>query len=186
MGSAWVLAYPNVPPLSFNATIVNSPTSVLLAELSAVAAAIVASPHNVEVEICTDSLVMINHYNLFVQYFMASPTFNPTSKIANYGIWHALFRITSSKNIILKFTKITAHSNDHFNEQADALAKKSSSTHYLSYNINGLGNKNILCFNNHPINISPRYFIKDVLKALRFNNFADSPHFRKYCKRSIH
>jgi hypothetical protein len=112
MGVAWLLTDPLVSTNSFCATL-NAPSpSSSLAELVAVIAAVITSPHNSIVEICTDSLVTIKNFHHFQHILSTSPTLNPSFKIECHSLWHALFKILSTKRIIINFTKVQGHSDN--------------------------------------------------------------------------
>ena len=102
-----------------------------------------------------------------MKYFLTcAPTYNPTFKISYYPIWCLLFRLLNARNINITLHKVKAHTDDHYNNKVDQLAKMiCPSTTFIP---STLGYNYTLNYNDHVILTPPRLFIKDLLNSINF------------------
>src|SRR5215208_2264367 len=178
MGVAWLQSDPSAPLLSFNATLILSQPSSSLAELVAVLSALYVAPTYAAVNIFTDSQNVISSFDKMDYFYTFSPTFNPIFKISFYPIWFFVVKLIREKFISIELHKVKAHSNDHYNNVVDALAKTDGPT--LTPNNKLLGHYYNIYFNKDIVLIPPRLFVKDLFRLLDFHNIQLLPHFKKY------
>ena len=123
MGIAWLQTDQTFPPISFNATLLSLSPSANLAELVAITAAVFVAPSHLIITICTDSLSTINTYNKILLLTKRTSMLNPIFKFQHFPIWLFLFKLILDNNLDITFIKVTAHSDDQYNNQVDCLAK---------------------------------------------------------------
>jgi ribonuclease HI len=150
LGIAWLQTDPQWPSLSFNASLLSQSPSSTLAEIVAILVAIYVSPHNSDIEICTDSQVAISSFFKLSFLFRDSLSINPAFKIPYFHLWSMLFSLLAQKHIAISFTKVNAHTDDIFNNKVDKLAKYLPA-HQLSINKDHLGPGYYLCYQSSPI-----------------------------------
>ncbi|PKY59655.1 hypothetical protein RhiirA4_482588 [Rhizophagus irregularis] len=93
------------------------------AEVMAILTALIVSPPKCDVFIYTDSQAAIDAFHKSKNLYSISPRW--FNKINNNILWSAIHHIIEQLSLKVKFIKVSgkAHSGDHFNDQADALAK---------------------------------------------------------------
>ncbi|GBB85768.1 hypothetical protein RclHR1_12200001 [Rhizophagus clarus] len=118
---------------TFITTVENWPSS-LRAELFAILAVIIISPHGCHVDINTDSQNSIN----IIQQILKNPTFSIRDyfRISNNNlIINNIISIIRSKNLCIRFNKVQAHSDNYFNNQIDLACKLAYHDNTLSLTI---------------------------------------------------
>ena len=178
MGMAWLQTDPRWPLISFHTSFSLHNPSSTLAELMAVIATIFVSPLNSSITISTDSSSVIFNYNKVSFFLSSSPSLNPIFKISHYPLWFFLVNLINSKHIMLNLIKVKAHADDPLNIQVDRLAKLDKP--YCLINSTTFSDVIIPYFYDMPILLPTRAFIKDLLRAQRFNDIIQLPQFDKY------
>ncbi len=135
MGLAWLQTAPCSPMISYATALTSSFPSSSVAELMAVFTAVIVAPKQCRVNIFTDSQVVISQYNNYKRLLLYSPSKRPFLKIANVYLWHCFFHIIATSALTITLIKVKAHAGDHYNENADKLAKASLDTPALYLNI---------------------------------------------------
>src|SRR5690242_6881503 len=119
MGIGWVQTANDIVLHDYSATIQLWPSSYK-AELLAILSAICTCPRNSNITIYTDSQSVISKFNKLTQ---QPPGPNKQYSYNYWPIWHTLLNLVRSYKLTIKLQKITAHSNNTFNDLADSLAK---------------------------------------------------------------
>lgn len=89
--------------------------------IMAILTAILVSPSNGSITIYTDSQNSIKTYHSSANLSAISP--RRYNKINNHILWSVIHFIVKSLSLTVEFIKDKAHSNDTFNDIADAQAK---------------------------------------------------------------
>jgi ribonuclease HI len=160
MGIGWVQIYGDQIIHSYSAQIQTWPSSYK-AELVSILSALCTIPKNSNVQIFTDSQSVISKYNKIL-HLPHIP-----KKLSNlWPIWQTLLNLIKSQNIQITFTKVQAHSDSEFNNQADLLAKQHTLLPYLEFNYtNLLNNFHTLKWNNFFVEQPTRKFVKNICNA---------------------
>jgi ribonuclease HI len=162
MSIGWVQIYNNTIQQTFSAPIQHWPSSYK-AELIAILSAISTCPRNCKVEIYTDSQSIISKYNKITT---QPPKPNKAYSYNYWPIWHTLLNLIKSYSLSVNFYKVTAHSDNTFNNLADSLAKNTSFNYYLDFKHNNLYNPSyFLQLNGINVESPTRRTIKNISNA---------------------
>ncbi|PKC05814.1 hypothetical protein RhiirA5_400724 [Rhizophagus irregularis] len=83
--------------------------------------ALMVSPFNCRINIYTDSANCITIFNTHMQSGIASP--RQKLKQSNFLIWDLIFFLIEEKQLLVTLHKVSGHSNNPYNDEADSLAK---------------------------------------------------------------
>ena len=162
MSISWVQVHNNTIQQTFSASIQQWPSSYK-AELLAILSAISTCPRNSKVDIYTDSQSIISKYNKITTQ-LTKP--NKAYSYNYWPIWHTLLNLIKSYSLIINFHKVTAHSDNTFNNLADSLAKNANSIYYLKFKHNNLYNPSyFLQLNGINVESPTRHIIKNICNA---------------------
>lgn len=165
MGIGWVQVYENSIQHTFSAPIQNWPSSYK-AELIAILSAICTCPRGSIIQIYTDSQSIISKYTKITTH---PPNINKIYSHNYWPIWQTLLNLIKSYSLKITLYKITAHSNNIFNDLADSLAKHHntlSQPNFLDFKHNNLYNPSyLLQYDNHYIEQPTRRTIKNICNA---------------------
>ncbi|RIA96716.1 hypothetical protein C1645_754305 [Glomus cerebriforme] len=145
------------------------------AEIMAIFTALLTTPPNSQINIHTDSQCSISSFNRIMNPLTSLRWLH---KIPNFLIWQAVKHTITSNNLTVHLHKVKAHSNNLFNDAADALAKEGSLlTSAIHLNFKNLpDNSAILTWNNiGPLERPARKWATDLFAAKAFNNLINSP-----------
>ncbi|GBB94272.1 hypothetical protein RclHR1_23210001 [Rhizophagus clarus] len=130
MGLGWLITnHPTIDAtqLSFFCR-ANKLLSSTKAEALALVSALATCPANSTVTINTNSKCIIDMFN----YLLMNPLMRRFQKCNNYLTWAAIFKIIKSYHLTVTLIKVKAYSDDHYNNQAGALANQGRcSTTYI-------------------------------------------------------
>ena len=129
------------------------------------------SPSSSSISVYTDSLALIHTYN----YIVRSNALKYPSllfKVPFYIFWSIIFKVIEERQITISLVKVTAHSNDPYNDKADQLAKSSLFSPPLILSLNHIPFINYIpTFNNMPIHCLLRSFLKDYTNTKHFSDY---------------
>jgi len=132
--------------------------------------ALIVFPNNAIVDVYLDSQATIHSFNKYV--LSNHLSLRKLEKVPNYTIWIIIRYITDHLNLQVSLHKIKAHAGNYYNEIADRLAKDGCNTPPLSLLLNNVPSSDLsFCFNNIPIEVSIRGFLKQLFAAQAFGNF---------------
>jgi len=145
-------------------------------------------PIGIKVNIFTDSQATIDAFHNFQQ--LSFPfTSRQWSKIcSNSNLWITLFTLLSDNEIDLTLTKVKAHANNFYNEEADKLASNA----HLSRDFLVINDAFNPCldyvpqWNNITIERRPRKFLTDISWNRGFESFFNLFRNHKYRSNNIH
>jgi len=120
MGLGWIQTQPHTQEITFSGYIEHQPSSTK-AEVMAILTAIVTCPPNCNINIFTDSQNCISTYSRFSS--TATSSIRQMLKINNHSIWQCIKIVQARLNLTITLHKVKGHSNDIYNDAADALAK---------------------------------------------------------------
>jgi ribonuclease HI len=133
------------------------------AELIAILSAITTCPKMSTITIYTDSQSIISKYNKLIQ---SPPTPNRQYSYNYWPIWHILLNFITAYQIQVHLQKVTAHSNNTFNNIADKLAKNPNQPHILTILHNNIYNPSYyLYYDKYPIEQPACRTIKNISNA---------------------
>jgi ribonuclease HI len=162
MGIGWTQIYNNSPIQNYSAQILNWPSSYK-AELIAILSAICTCPRNSNIDIYTDSQSVITKYSKLISSTL------PSNKAYSYNywpIWHTILNLIKSYSYKLTLHKVTAHSDNIFNNLANDLAQQHQNSFILLFNHNNIYNSSFsLQYETHNIEQPFRRTIKNICNA---------------------
>ena len=148
--------------------------SLTKAEIYGLLSVVLVIPKNYSIKIYTDSQNIIFGYysHIHNNNFDISP--RKFFKISSFNIeWNVIMEIIKSKNLTIEFQKVTAHSNNYFNNTIDQLVKNTDySSTFLSIKENQFNNI-LFCprWNNILIDKNLRRFIRQTCYITGLENF---------------
>ena len=83
--------------------------------------ALFVTPYQANITIHTDSAATIKGFDKLIDFRHLS--IRKREKIPNFQIWFTIAYLIDTKQMLLNFVKVKAHSGDHLNDRADHLAK---------------------------------------------------------------
>jgi ribonuclease HI len=185
MGVSWIQSQgPNIGR-KFSAGISNWPSSYR-AESAAIFLVTLVVPEYCNVEIVTDSQNCIDTFSR-----LSKPDVKRTAKRwmkeKNWLLWARIIDTIQKKHISVRLSKIKAHSGNKFNEIADKLAKEGKEEEEITWNepFSALW-KAIPIWNEIPIEISLRDFIKEYNKKEILINWTTQNRIQKIWSQEIH
>ncbi|RIA83521.1 hypothetical protein C1645_833707 [Glomus cerebriforme] len=140
----------------------------------AILTAIITCPKSANITIHTDSQCCISTFNRIMD---PLTPLRRLQKIPNFLIWQAIKYIIRSNAISLDLRKVKAHSNDLYNDAADALAKEGASSPTAIYlNFKHIPNQKatLTWMNLGPLERPVRKWTTDVISCKSFNRFINS------------
>ncbi|CAB4485566.1 unnamed protein product [Rhizophagus irregularis] len=147
-GFGWIQVSNDAPKFTFSGSTVFFPSSYK-SESMALLTAIITLPYQGTAIISTDSANCIHTFNHRIN----TPVISPRKKLKqnNYLIWDLIFWIIHNMKLSISLQKVKAHSNDTYNDRADALANTGS-------------------FSEQPIIVNHRFFAQTSLGHIGWNN----------------
>jgi ribonuclease HI/endonuclease/exonuclease/phosphatase family metal-dependent hydrolase len=162
MGIGWIQIYNNSPIQNYSAQILNWPSSYK-AELIAILSAICTCPRNSNIDIYTDSQSVTSKYSKLTSSTLPS---NKTYSYNYWPIWHTILNLIKSYSYKLTFHKVTAHSDNIFNNLANNLAQQHQNSFTLLFNHNNIYNPSFsLQYETYNIEQPFRRTIKNICNA---------------------
>ena len=150
------------------------------AEIFALLLVLLISPSSSSISVHTDSLALIHTYNYIVR-TNAIQYPSLMFKVPFYIFWSIIFKVIEERQITISLLKVTAHSNDPYNDKADQLAKSSLLSPPLSLSLNHIPFVNYIpTFNNMPIHRLLRSFLKDYTNTRHFSDYYHLKRNTKY------
>lgn len=126
-GFGWIQIHTGSPPIEFKGSTTFLPSSTK-AEAMAILCAINTLPRNSITKFYTDSANCIDTFNKYLH--SSNISSRRKLKINNFLIWKLIFELIDKFHLIVSLHKVNAHSNDEYNDQADALAKSGAHIPY--------------------------------------------------------
>ncbi|PKB98759.1 hypothetical protein RhiirA5_403839 [Rhizophagus irregularis] len=111
---------PGSPRVNFKGSTVFFPSSSKSKSMGILTALIVSS-FNCRINIYTDSANCINIFNTRMQSGIVSP--RQKLKQSNFLVWDLIFLLINEKHLLVTLHKVSGHSNNPYNDEADLLAK---------------------------------------------------------------
>jgi ribonuclease HI len=184
MGAAWLQEKGPNPGRFFQAGVDNWP-SALRAELVAIILALLVVPQKSQIEIRTDNSTCINTFQK-LQNPQIKDTGKRNRKCKNWQLWMRCIDLIQKKQITVQMTKVKAHSNDTSNNKVDLLAKEAKEEPEIIwtkwYRQEAL---TTLCWNEIPIDIGARDFIKELYKRKILMKWAGQNRIQKRWMKEI-
>ncbi|CAB4424299.1 unnamed protein product [Rhizophagus irregularis] len=147
-GFGWIQTHPSVPTTTFKGSTIFFPSS-FKSENLAILTILITLPTNSICTIYTDSQNCIDTYNTR----LTTPTISPRKRLKqnNFLIWDLIFWLIHHHSLTIQLLKVKAHSNNLFNDKADALAKEGR-------------------YSPNPIVINHKFFHRTSLGLINYNN----------------
>ncbi|PKK70175.1 hypothetical protein RhiirC2_747055, partial [Rhizophagus irregularis] len=138
--------------------------------------ALIISPFNCRINIYTDSANCINIFNTRMQSGIVSP--RQKLKQSNFLIWDLIFFLINEKHLLVTLHKVSGHSNNPHNDEADLLAKANAHTtepiivNHKFFSKQSLG---FISWNRlHVIDRNVRKWADNVIQPLIFNSMVNN------------
>ncbi|PKC67085.1 hypothetical protein RhiirA1_458847 [Rhizophagus irregularis] len=146
-GYGWTQVQPLTPRVNFSGSTVFFPSSSK-SESMGILTALIVSPFNCKINVYTDSANCITIFNTRMQSGVASP--RQKLKQSNFLIWDLIFFLIEEKQLLVTLYKVSGHSNNPYNDEADLLAK--AGAHFVE-----------------PIIVNHKFFVKQSLGFISWN-----------------
>jgi len=162
MGIGWVQIQDETIIHNYSAEIKLWPSSYK-AELMAILSAISTCPRCSHITIYTDSQSIISKYNKLKN---SPPTSNKQHSYNYWPIWHTLLNLIQTYQLSVNLHKVTAHSNNTFNNIADELAKNQNHLYSLNFHHDNIYNPSYyLQYNKLALEQPTRKSVKNICNA---------------------
>ncbi|PKY60373.1 hypothetical protein RhiirA4_484002 [Rhizophagus irregularis] len=115
-GYGWTQVQPFTPKVTFKGSTVFFPSSTK-SETMGILTAIIVSPYYCNLNIYTDSASCIQLFNTRLH----SPVISPRQKLkqTNFLLWDLIFFLINEKHLLITLHKVTGHSSNAHNDEAD-------------------------------------------------------------------
>ena len=170
MGYGWIVSKPAGLQTTHNGALEYFPSSTK-AETMAILTALITSGFNSNVTVYTDSQAAIDAFHKSANLTSISP--RRYNKIQNNILWSLIHHVKKELHLSLHFVKVKAHSDDPYNDIADALAKTGRNNNYVTkVNHNLLPQQTVtLLWNNQiPLDRDVRRTIGTITNYKRIEN----------------
>ena len=163
MGAAVIQTKGPCPGSSLLAGVNNWP-SACRAEATAIMLAILTTPRNCKVTVCTDSQGSIDMFNR-LEKENPQRIYKKWLKEKNWSIWSIIVDTVRRKKLTINFVKIKAHSGNTNNDKVDLLAKQASQESIIEWSKTGaLKIATLPVWNDIIIDMGTRDFVKVLNK----------------------
>jgi hypothetical protein len=155
------------------------------AEIFALLMTLFICPFNSNIKINTDSLALIISFNrLKIQNAVLYPSILFSTPF--YIYWCFIFKLIEQKQLSISLIKVKAHSDNHFNDLVDRLAKASLTNPPIEFSFSHVPYLSFIpTFKANPINKEIRPFFKDYTNTKLFNDFYSLKRNELYHNKSI-
>jgi ribonuclease HI len=183
-GIGWVETF-KAPHVTFKAQIKGKYSSIYDVELQSIITALLAVPAYSSIDIHTDSSSTVSDFNRIALLNRTKHT-RTISRIANHVLWIIIFDIIDYNDLEVNLFKVQSHSNNHFNNLADSLAKEGRSAEVISINLSSNSHfGHILKYDQHYLQTDLRKLIKHIFHAKRFMSFYNLNRFARHTNQHI-